>query len=587
MEKNTIIAILLSTLVVVATLFVQAKFFPPTQAVTKTETQQPVIADAGESQGIAASSALVDSGDSAIAGVVTTIEGKAPAAEERVVIETDLVKVEFTNKGGDIVSYKLKKHLDKDGEVEMADAVTAGNRAFSIILGDANGPVIDQLFNVKRISDTEIGFFKAITVRGTDGKEQTFTLAKQYSFKPDDYVFELKVIIDGDSAMTGLQFGNAGYTIRTSPQIGPRYEAKKDKYEFRRFFHLVNGKKKNTTVNAGQTKLVTDKWSWAGVGGKYFIIAALPEAPVQSATYSTLSEPGAAPNAQLFVTRTPVAGNRQTDVWRFYVGPRTEKDLVRYNLMANNPYGLNDTQLDKALESSGILAPLERLLKWIMELFYKVVKNWGVSIILLTVLTRLLFFPLTRKSSEASVKMQEVQPRIQEIQEKYRGNPQKLNEEMAKLYQATGYNPVSGCLPLLIQFPLIFAMYNLFNNYFEFRGAMFIPGWIPDLSRGDSVLSFGYTLPLNISELRLLPIIYVISQLVYGKVTQTPGTTQQNSTMKFMMYGMPLIFFFIFYNAPSGLLIYWTFSNVLTMGQQVIINRMMHRKKAASAAPAK
>jgi YidC/Oxa1 family membrane protein insertase len=79
-----------------------------------------------------------------------------------------------------------------------------------------------------------------------------------------------------------------------------------------------------------------------------------------------------------------------------------------------------------------------------MELFYKVVKNWGVSIILLTVLTRILFFPLTRKSSEASVKMQEVQPRIQEIQEKYRGNPQKLNEEMAKLYQATGYNPVSG-----------------------------------------------------------------------------------------------------------------------------------------------
>lgn len=584
MEKNTIIAISLSTLVVVATLFVQAKIISPAQTAAQTGTQQPVIADAGESQGATASSAIVDSGDGAIAGVVTTPEGKAPAAEERFFIETDLVKVEFTNKGGDIVSYKLKKHLDKDGAVEMADAVTAGNRAFSIILGDANGPVIDQLFNVKRISDTEIGFFKTITVRGTDGKEQTFTLAKQYSFKPDDYLFELKVIIDGDSAMTGLQFGAAGYTIRTSPQIGPRYDAKKDKYEFRRFFQLVNGKKKNATVNAGQTKLVTDKWTWAGVGGKYFIIAAIPEAPVQSATYSTLSEAGTAPNAQLFVTRTPVAGNRQTDVWRFYVGPRTEKDLVRYNLMVNNAYGLNDTQLDKALESSGILAPLERLLKWIMELFYKVVKNWGVSIILLTVLTRILFFPLTRKSSEASVKMQEVQPRIQEIQEKYRGNPQKLNEEMAKLYQATGYNPVSGCLPLLIQFPLIFAMYNLFNNYFEFRGAMFIPGWIPDLSRGDSVLSLGYTLPfVSISELRLLPIIYVISQLVYGKVTQTPGTTQQNSTMKFMMYGMPLIFFFIFYNAPSGLLIYWTFSNVLTMGQQVIINRMMHRKKAAGA----
>ena len=218
-----------------------------------------------------------------------------------------------------------------------------------------------------------------------------------------------------------------------------------------------------------------------------------------------------------------------------------------------------------------------------MEFFYKLIPNWGVSIIILTILMRFIIFPLTKKSSESSLKMQELQPRIQEIQEKHKGNTQKMNEEMAKFYKEAGYNPLSGCLPLLIQFPLIFAMYNLFNNYFEFRGAMFISGWIPDLSQGDSVMMLPFTVPfLGWSDLRILPIIYVVSQLLFGKVTQTPGTAQQNSTMKFMMYGMPLIFFFMFYNAPSGLLIYWTLSNFLTLAQQIIINKVMHNKKKQS-----
>jgi YidC/Oxa1 family membrane protein insertase len=176
--------------------------------------------------------------------------------------------------------------------------------------------------------------------------------------------------------------------------------------------------------------------------------------------------------------------------------------------------------------------------------------------------------------------MQELQPKIKEIQDKYKNNQQKMNEEMAKFYQTAGYNPLSGCLPLLIQFPLIFAMYNLFNNYFEFRGAMFIPGWIPDLSQGDSVFSLSSPIPLlGWTDIRLLPVIYVVSQLLFGKVTQTPGAAQQNSSMKFMMYGMPLMFFFMFYNAPAGLLVYWIFSNVLTLIQQVVINKMMHAKK--------
>ena len=137
-------------------------------------------------------------------------------------------------------------------------------------------------------------------------------------------------------------------------------------------------------------------------------------------------------------------------------------------------------------------------------------------------------------------------------------------------------------------------MYDLFNNYFEFRGASFIPGWIPDLSTGDSVYTFNRDIPFIGSflgnSIRILPIIYLASQLLYGKITMVGGTAagagSSAGQMKFMMYGMPLIFFFLFYNAPSGLLLYWTVSNIIQMGQQLIINKLMRQKKAEISAQA-
>jgi len=585
MDKNTILAIALSTLVIIIGFTVQATFFPtektPQNATEKNQTTTTTTL----TQNTLVDTSTKTNEDSTVDSLLTSVntDDQEALKDENVVIETDLVRVEFSNRGGDIISYKLKKHTDKNGEVEMAEFVTEKNRAFSLILGDAKGSVVNQLFNIKKINDTTIGFYRTFAVKNSDGSTSSFTLAKQYKFYPDDYMFELKITIDGASNLTGIQFGQAAYTIKTSPQIGPKWDVKQDKYEYRRFYEYVNGKAKKITLNPGQVKDLTDKASWAGVAGKYFTLIALPEIPSQSLMLSTQTELSDTTNAQIFLTRAPITGNRNTDVWRFYLGPRTEKTLSKYNIATNNPFNLSNINFDQIVESSGILGPLEILLKWLMEFFYKLIPNWGVSIIILTVLMRFVIFPLTKKSSESSLKMQELQPRIQEIQNKYKNNTTKMNEEMAKFYKEAGYNPLSGCLPLLIQFPLIFAMYNLFNNYFEFRGALFIPGWIPDLSQGDSILTLPFTVPfLGWSDLRILPIIYVISQLLFGKVTQTPGTAQQNSSMKFMMYGMPLIFFFMFYNAPAGLLIYWTLSNFLTLAQQLIINKVMHKKKNQS-----
>jgi YidC/Oxa1 family membrane protein insertase len=164
-----------------------------------------------------------------------------------------------------------------------------------------------------------------------------------------------------------------------------------------------------------------------------------------------------------------------------------------------------------------------------------------------------------------------------------------MNAEMAELYKKEGYNPLSGCLPMLIQFPIFIAMYNLFNNHFDLRGAMFIPGWIPDLSVPESIYNFpdGFKIPLlGWTALRLLPFLYVGSQLLYGRVTQTPDQ-KGNSQMKLMLYVMPIVFFFILYDVPSGLLLYWIMSNLLTLVQQVIINKYLAGKKAAAVPEAR
>ena len=580
MNKNTLIAMLLSGLVIAASLFVQSKFFSPVPA----QEQQPTVA--AEQPAAIPQNTFVAESAPAEMGVIETFD-EAAVGEQLITVKTDIAEITLTNQGGDIVSYKLLEHNNSKGDsyVEMVKNVTGRNRAFSIALGNAQAPALNQFFNVKQETNggkQSVGFFKTISIKNQDGSISSFTLAKRYTFLPDDYMFELNVSISGDETMNGLNFDNAGYTLRSLPQLGPDWNIKADRYEYRTFFSYINGKKKDTTLKANQTKLITDTVPWAGISGKYFSLIIIPSVPAQQILYSSAqTNADTLQDGQLFFSRPVIAGNKVTDVYRIYLGPCSEKILSTYNIPSKNNYNYDNLRIDTVAVSSGIWRPLEVLLKWLLQFFYLLIPNWGVSIILVTILIKVIFFPLTKKSSEATQQMQKLQPRIQELQTKYKGKPQKLNEEMAKLYQQAGYNPLSGCLPLVIQLPILFAMYRLFNNYFEFRGAMFIPHWIPDLSVGDSVWQFNTPIPfLGWTDLRLLPIVYVISQLIFGKITQTPTSDQQQSnTMKIMLYGMPVFFFFIFYNAPAGLLLYWTCTNFLMLVQQIIIKRMMNKKE--------
>ncbi|MBD5412820.1 MAG: membrane protein insertase YidC [Treponema sp.] len=579
MNKNTIIAMLLSTIVLIGAFIIQPILFPNAYTAERKENSVIPQDEQFDTEDIENTQKKIS--------ILSDIEENDKLEEKKIVLNFEKIEVELTNRGGDIISFKLNDHIDVDtGEgVQMVDNVSEFNRACALSFGDVYSPIINDLFTVEQKDENTVLFTKKFRVKNDDESESSFILGKRYTFMPGEFMFKLDVLIHGENEENKIDIANTGYNLRTSPQIGPHYDPKLNRYENRQFISFNGSKAKRQIISSRQFKEYQKPYMWNGIAGKYFVELVIPENKMvmNNSYYSSQVEVNEYANAQAIMVRKPIKEQDVQDTYYMYFGPRNEKDLKVYNLADKNGWGLNGLRLSECLQSSGWLGWLETILKWIMEIVNRFVHNWGISIILMTIIIKTIMFPFTKKQSMGTLKMQEIQPKIKAIQEKYKDNPQKLNEAMTKVYQESGYNPMSGCLPMIVQFLILFAMYNLFNNYFEFRGSVFIPGWISDLSVGDSVYTFRRSIPFFGNQLRILPLIYLASQLFYGKITGNGGTASAGSSqmqMKMMMYGMPIVFFFIFYNAPSGLLLYWTVSNIFQMGQQIVINNMMKKKRA-------
>lgn len=580
MDKNTIWAIVLSILVILVSGF----FLTPKIANQNAAAQQAANTEVADT--VKDTTNKVEDLSAVLGTDEASEEQVVEKAEEKITIKTKKAEIVISTKGADIISYTLDPETHKDFEtgigVQLSDNVTDVNRTCSISLGGAENNIINGIFDVKKIDDYTYLFTKDLVINN-----RKVTFGKKYTFKDDEYMFKLDVLIH-DASGAGLDSNGIAYTIRTSPQIGPHFNRKQNKYENRQFI-VYNGKKsKKQILVEGQFKHWDKEISWAGIAGKYFMELVIPvdNSIIKNAAYSTKYEIEDYANAQAMIERKSFATSDVQDTYYMYFGPRNEKDIKIYNVSDNNQWKLSGLKLSESLQTTGMLSWLESILKWCLEMLHIPFKNWGVCIILLTLILKIILFPLSKNQSLGTLKMQALQPQIQAVQKKYANDQQKLNAEMAKIYQDAHYNPASGCLPMIFQFLIIFAMYNLFNNYFEFRGASFINGWVPDLSSGDSVYAIKKDIPilttiLGVTHIRILPVIYVATQLLSGKITQNQGMSngQNAASMKFMTYGLPLIFFFIFYNAPAGLLLYWLTSNILQIFQQVIINKMMAEKK--------
>jgi len=565
MEGKTLLAVVLCVVVLFVSMFIQTTFYSNSAAVSNGE--EVVSED--------------------VSNTVEKEENKIVALEdsnskETFSFETNIFEITFDPVGASIKSLVMKDHANADGQhVDLVFKGENDNNAFLTYWGsDLSNPIMDTFSYT--VENSRVVFSHDYK----DANGNVFTLKKTFEFKDSDYLFAVTVDIEGTSSFSGIDDNGYAYTLAYEPQVGPSFtQMKNNSYDYRRVYinaYKDNGKTKKQTVKFTDGSFeTTSNLKWISLTSKYFTVIAAPESNVAYKYTALQSTNGDIAQTNGIYLSRPATEASSSETVYFYCGPQLKKYLGSYYSGTDNAWGLRDLNLDDAMESGSALGWLETILKWVLNLLYKVVPNYGVDIILLTILLKIVLWPLSKKGTESTARMSALNPQIQELQEKYKDNPQKLNQETAALYKEAGVSPLGGCLPLLIQFPILIAFYGLLNKHFELRGAMFIPGWIPDLSVPETIITLGFSIPVLGSEIHLLPILYTVSMILSMSLTNAQNksvASQGTGMMKFMTYGMPIFFFFVLYSAPSGLLLYWTVSNVLSIIQQLYVNKVMKNK---------
>jgi YidC/Oxa1 family membrane protein insertase len=257
-------------------------------------------------------------------------------------------------------------------------------------------------------------------------------------------------------------------------------------------------------------------------------------------------------------------GKKQHD-YVLFLGPKKESILKQYDgLLVLLEYGWTTS--------------ICKILIKILNVFYGFIPNYGIAILLLTLLVKMILFPLTRKSQMSMFKMQQLQPLIGKLKEKYKGDKQRMGQEQMKLFKQHGVNPMSGCMPIMLQMPVFFALFRTLQLSFEMRQAPFVL-WISDLSKPDTLIYLPFTIPFLGDGLNILPIVMGIASFVQMKLTPKTisGDDAQAKMQQRMMQMMPIIFPFILYTMPSGLTLYWTTSTLISIGEQMFIRRSIKK----------
>lgn len=569
MDRNTIIAIVLSVIVITVGMTINMVFFPPEYVDAGTQTTQTVD-PASMPSGGAVITAVGEEGDS-----------------QPFTVTTQAFEMTFDPAGASVESIRLLNHRESTtGEpVELLVKDSSGRNAFLLYTDESFSDPVDAVFDYA-IDDSDDEVVSVVFTRDFESDGSLFQIQKRFAIpKAEEYLFSVNVAME---SLDGNPIPLDSYTLGYDPQVGPWFQQLDNSYgEYRRAMYREvddNNTHNVTSFDNGLSVVDDEQVGWAATNGKYFTVIGVPD---QATSYETSFRQTTGDSLisqvnSFYFTRTGISGTSFSDVYRYYTGPKLATFLDLYDVQNNNVFGLGGLMLDEVLDSSSWLGWLQTLLRWVLQFFYRLIPNYGVAIILLTILVKLLIQPISKKGMDSTAKMSALAPKVQELQTKYKDDPQTLNAAMAKLYKDEGISPMGSCLPMLIQFPIFIALYGLLSTHYELRGAMFIPGWIPDLSVPDTVFTLPFNIPFLGNGIHVLPIIYTASMIYSMKVTQATSTQQtgQQGMMKFMTYGMPIIFFFILYNAPSGLILYWTVMNFISILQQMYVNKKKTKKYA-------
>ena len=488
----------------------------------------------------------------------TVAPAGAIESAEKFVLQNDVLVLEVSANGANVIDAKLLKALTAEKKPIELFQYTPTHKYFArsglIALNNSDLPNHTSTFKMVQSGKDGSGrpFMVLASERNGVKLEKTFILnpgsyvvdvghrVTQATTNPNPLVLYTEIVRDG---MQEQKIGPFGGAFSASTFTGPAAYTDKEKFNKLEFTAIDKNKITiPTQVPAGDP-------AWIAIVQHYFASAWIPGDKVARDIYAGKIDNGLYRIGMQIPLGVVSPGTVVVEKAQLFVGPQEEKVLETI------------APGFELLKDYGYLTIIAKPIFWLLEKIHGFVGNWGWSIILLTILIKLVFFPLSAASYKSMARMKEVQPRLMAMKEQFKGDPQKLNQAMMEMYRKEKINPLGGCLPVLIQIPVFISLYWVLLSSVEMRGAPWIL-WIHDLSIPDPYY--------------ILPLIMAASMFVQTKLNPTPPDPIQ---AKVMMY-MPIVFSIMFFFFPAGLVLYWVVNNLLSIAQQWQINQMFGKKEA-------
>ncbi|MCB9481913.1 MAG: membrane protein insertase YidC [Desulfobacteraceae bacterium] len=488
-----------------------------------------------------------------------------PVDEKKYIVETDNYIVELSSIGAKIISFRLKNYKERNKDnsplKEMVEYDFLSGSFFADLKSDSGIDLKKANFYSKESSGKVKFDSENYDLVFEYQTESGFKIRKKYSFYKKSYLFDCDITVINN---TGNPFSNQLSVSINSEKpeaiqvgfVGPTV--------------YRNNKLDQIKIkNLDEEGNFTSRIEWGGLESIYFITAVVPDFDESIiCDFSVLKDKYSGSKKEFikadFIS-TPFNlqnGEKKIFNYHFYVGPKSMDTLkaAGFNLEKSVDFGFFDSISKPCL--------------WVLNYIYKVIPNYGVSIIILTLLVKIIFWPLGTKSAKSMEQMKKIQPLMKEIRDKYKNDKQKMNQEVMNLYKVYKVNPLSGCLPILVQIPIFFGLYRMLFSAIELRHAPFM-FWIQDLSAPDRLFDLSFAIPFMKEPygLPLLTIIMGASMFLQQKMTPTGGDPTQAKIMLFM----PVFITIIFVNLPAGLVLYMLVNNIFSMGQQYYVSRSLSK----------
>ncbi len=489
----------------------------------------------------------------AVTAAQDALAENAMSSGREITVENQFYIAKFSERSGSIRSFALKQYRESISKDAPLKELIAAENVSGTILSDfssgSEGRFEHPLFTANSYESMQINDGSQSLIF-TSSPVQGLVFEKKFTFDSDKYLIGLELIIKNvsDAPVSGELAISLARSYLTTSQYG-----------FEGPSGWINKKLEQVEIkDIKESEEISGDIQWVGLEDRYFISSVISKTPVPSSMKTEKTRHDIVYNRLIQAVEEIPAGGQQQYSYFVFMGPKSTQLLskVGYDLKNAIDFGWFDIIAKPCL--------------WLMNWLYGFIPNYGIAIIILTLITKVILWPLGTKSYRSMNDMKRLQPLMAEIREKHKNDRPRMNQEIMLLYRTYKVNPVGGCLPMVFQIPVFFALYRMLYSAIELRHAPFF-GWITDLSAPDRLFNFGFTIPFMEPPygIPVLTIVMGATMFLQQKMSPAPGDPAQAKMMMFM----PIVFTFIFINFSSGLVLYWLVNNIFSISQQFYISK--------------